>query len=123
MASNYKPGQSVTDAWKAYQRVNAAKPGAYQSSWQDELEKLYGQISQRKPFEYDLNADSLYQQYKDQYSLAANPADEWPEWIQPTGAHNAYAVGNKVTHDGKIWISTVDNNTWMPGEYGWEEAV
>ena len=57
MASNYKPGQSVTDAWKAYQRVNAAKPGA----------------------------------------------------------HNAYAVGDKVTHDGKTWISMVDNNVWEPG--------
>ena len=27
------------------------------------------------------------------FSLAANPAEEWPEWIQPTGALNAYAKG------------------------------
>ena len=57
------------------------------------------------------------------FSLAANPAEEWPEWIQPTGAHNAYAVGDKVTHGGKRWISTADANTWEPGEYGWEEAA
>lgn len=57
------------------------------------------------------------------FSLAANPAEEWPEWIQPTGAHNAYAMGAKVTHDGKRWISTADANTWVPGEYGWEEAA
>jgi len=56
------------------------------------------------------------------FSLAANPAEEWPEWIQPTGAHNAYAVGDKVTHDGKRWISTADANTWVPGAYGWEEV-
>lgn len=53
------------------------------------------------------------------FSLAANPADEWPEWIQPTGAHNAYAKGAKVTHNGKRWVSTVDANTWVPGVYGW----
>ena len=57
------------------------------------------------------------------FSLAANPAEEWPDWIQPTGAHNAYAVGDKVTHGGKRWISTSDGNIWVPGEYGWEEAA
>jgi len=104
MASNYKPGQSVTDAWKAYQRVNAAKPGAYQSSWQDELEKLYGQISQRKPFEYDLNADSLYQQYKDQYSLAGQQAmqDTMGQAAALTGGYgNSYAqTAGQQTYQG-----------------------
>ena len=62
------------------------------------------------------------------FSPAANPAEEWPEWIQPTGAHNAYAVGAKVTHSGKTWISMVDNNTWEPGAAGigdtiWREVV
>jgi hypothetical protein len=53
------------------------------------------------------------------FSLAANPADEWPEWIQPTGAHNAYAKGSKVTHNGQRWVSTADGNVWAPGVYGW----
>ena len=56
------------------------------------------------------------------FSLAANPADEWPEWIQPTGAHNAYAKGAKVAHNGKKWISTAKSNVWEPGVYGWEEV-
>ena len=56
------------------------------------------------------------------FSLAANPAEEWPEWIQPTGAHNAYAVGDKGTQDGKSWISTADGNVWVPGEYGWLQS-
>lgn len=42
--------------------------------------------------------------------------------IQADWAHNAYAVGDKVTHDGKKWTSTADANTWEPGEYGWEEV-
>jgi hypothetical protein len=56
------------------------------------------------------------------FSLAANPAEEWPEWIQPTGAHNAYAKGAKVTHGGKRWVSTAYGNVWSPGAYGWEES-
>ena len=47
--------------------------------------------------------------------------EEYPEWVQPQGAHDAYAKGAKVTHNGKKWISTADNNVWEPGVYGWEE--
>ena len=49
--------------------------------------------------------------------------EEWPEWIQPTGAHDAYAKGDKVTHNSKKWTSDVDANTWEPGVYGWTEVV
>lgn len=50
-----------------------------------------------------------------------DPAIEWPEWHQPQGAHDAYAVGDKVSHNGKHWISTADANIWEPGVYGWTE--
>ena len=36
-------------------------------------------------------------------------------WQQPSGAHDAYAKGDKVTHDGHTWTSTVDANVWEPG--------
>lgn len=48
--------------------------------------------------------------------------EEWPEWIQPQGAHDAYNAGDKVSHNGKHWISSVDANIWEPGVYGWNEA-
>lgn len=51
-----------------------------------------------------------------------DPAEEWPEWRQPEGAHDAYAKGAKVTHNEKHWISDVDNNVWEPGVYGWTES-
>lgn len=47
--------------------------------------------------------------------------EEWPEWVQPTGAQDAYMKGDKVSHNGKHWESTVDNNVWEPGVYGWKE--
>ena len=48
--------------------------------------------------------------------------DEFPEWVQPTGAHDAYSAGDKVSHNGKHWKSTVKGNVWEPGVYGWEEV-
>ena len=42
-----------------------------------------------------------------------------PMWVQPTGAHDAYALGSVVTHNGSTWTSTVDANTWEPSAYGW----
>lgn len=52
----------------------------------------------------------------------SDPSDEWPEWRQPTGAHDAYARGDKVSHNGKHWISDLDANVWEPGVDGWSEA-
>ena len=43
-----------------------------------------------------------------------------PEWEQPDST-NAYAKGDKVTHNGKTWVSDVENNVWEPGVYGWLE--
>ena len=54
---------------------------------------------------------------------AGNPADEWPEWSQPIGAHDAYAAGDKVSHNSNHWISDVDANVWEPGVYGWTEDL
>lgn len=47
--------------------------------------------------------------------------EEFPEWVQPTGAHDAYSKGNKVSHNGKHWVSTIDANVYEPSVYGWDE--
>ena len=41
-------------------------------------------------------------------------ADKVSEWVQPTGAHDAYAKGALVTHGGQTWRSLVDGNVWEP---------
>lgn len=40
-------------------------------------------------------------------------------WVQPQGAHDAYNIGDKVTHNGSTWESTINANVWAPGVYGW----
>lgn len=47
--------------------------------------------------------------------------EEYPQWVQPTGAADAYQSGDKVSHNGKHWISTINANVWEPSVYGWTE--
>lgn len=45
-----------------------------------------------------------------------------PEWEQPEST-NPYKKGDKVTHNGKKWISDYENNVWEPGVFGWTEVT
>lgn len=56
------------------------------------------------------------------YLRIADPTQEWPEWIQPIGDQGMYSKGDKVSYNGKHWTSDIDNNVWVPGEYGWTEV-
>lgn len=53
------------------------------------------------------------------------PADEWPEYKQPTGAHDAYRVGDKITYNGKHYTCIYDGCVWTPDVYpqGWQEEA
>jgi hypothetical protein len=68
MAYTYKPyeeSEAVKRAKEALEAHNATKPADYTSNWQSQIDATLSQIQNRKPFAYDLNADALYQQYKD----------------------------------------------------------
>jgi len=61
---------------------------------------------------------SLFTPYRD-------PAAGPQPWVQPTGAQDAYSIGERVTHDnpndgGNIWVyeSAIDANTVEPGRDG-----
>lgn len=46
-------------------------------------------------------------------------AEGYPDWVQPTGAHDSYALGDRVTHNGSDWESGYAANVWEPGVFGW----
>ena len=48
--------------------------------------------------------------------------EEYPDWVQPTGAHDAYNTGDIVKYNGQLYISKMDGNVWAPEAYpaGWE---
>lgn len=82
--------------------------------------------------------DALYRVVQDHVSQADWPPDrtpalytpvaapgEIPVWRRPTGAQDAYGLGDRVRYPdaaGPVWTSTVDANTWEPGVYGWEQT-
>lgn len=45
----------------------------------------------------------------------------YPDWIQPTGAHDAYQIGDIVNYNGTLYESLINGNTWSPEAYpaGW----
>ena len=51
--------------------------------------------------------------------------EEWPDIVQPTGAHDANNKGDKVTFEGKHYISLIDGNVYSPAAYpaGWQEQT
>ena len=48
-----------------------------------------------------------------------------PDFVQPTGAHDAYKKGDKVKFEGKIYESLIDANSYSPSAYpaGWKEIT
>lgn len=46
-----------------------------------------------------------------------------PDWVQPTGAGDAYQIGDRVRHANKVWVSNIANNVWEPGVFGWTEVA
>ncbi len=56
--------------------------------------------------------------------LSMMPENVIPEWVQPTGSHDAYNAGDRVIFEGKVYESLIDANTYSPTAYpqGWEET-
>lgn len=53
------------------------------------------------------------------------PVEEYPSYVQPTGAHDSYNVGEKITYNGKKYICILANCVWSPDTYpqGWQEII
>lgn len=48
--------------------------------------------------------------------------EDYPQWVQPTGAQDAYTLGAKVTFNGLHYQSLINANVWSPSAYpqGWK---
>jgi hypothetical protein len=46
-----------------------------------------------------------------------------PVWVQPTGAHDAYRLGDIVIYNDKTWRCISDYCVYAPGVFGWEEIT
>ncbi len=102
----YEKSDAVKQAEAMLQQQLGNKPGAYQSSWQSQMNDTLNKILNRENFSYNLNGDALYQQYKDQYMLQGQQAmmDTMGQAQAMTGGYgNSYAqqVGQQ-TYQGYL---------------------
>lgn len=56
-------------------------------------------------------------------NLTGTTPETYAAWVQPTGAHDAYNIGDKVTFEGHLWESLINANVWSPLVYaaGWRD--
>ena len=91
---DYVQSDTVAQAQALLQQQLAQKPGEYVSQYADQIQGIMDQFLNRDKFSYDLNADALYQQYKDQYALLGQQAmmDTMGQAAAMTGGYgNSYA--------------------------------
>lgn len=102
----YEQSESVKQAQAAYTESLRARPETYRSQYQPQLDVLLGKITARQPFQYDLNADPLYRQYKDQYIRQGRLAmmDTVAQASALTGGYaNSYAqTAGQQTYQGYL---------------------
>lgn len=95
----------------------------------EERESLYALARQHAhpQYNYDSEIEAIWAAIRElqqaQEGGGTEPGDEWPEFVQPTGAHDAYSVGDKITWNGKRYICVLANCVWSPSVYpkAWKE--
>lgn len=104
--TDYKVGDFVNYNLKAWEVVQAH---ASQSDWTPEtVPALFKEITPKTVVDPD-----------------GSEVEIVADFIQPSGAHDAYKVGEKVSFGGAVYISKIDANTYSPTDYqaGWEKQV
>lgn len=110
---------AITEAQKTeldeLARTNANAENSY-ATVKDQIENIYKEIDTLKS-----RVSSLE---KNEGTEEPTEPEEYPEYKQPTGAHDAYNAGDKITYNNKKYICKMDGCVWSPEEYpqGWEEV-
>lgn len=107
--SPYMVGDCCTEGgktWRSKIDNNVHSPSAYPQGWQDVATEEGGGGTVTPPPEPQPEPQP----------------EQPPEWKQPTGGHDAYKMGDRVTHNGKVYESTINGNVWAPDAYpqGWK---
>lgn len=85
-------------------------------------ERLNGLITR-----VDILENKVSQLEKTSTEEPSEPTEEekYPEYVQPSGAHDCYNIGDKITYNGKKYVCKMNGCVWNPDTYpaGWEEVV
>lgn len=127
--TNYTPDQA-NSYWKRVGEPNEegiyewSQPYGATDCYQTSDKVTYQGADWTSTIDNNVWAPGVYGWKKDPNSGSEEPVDEYPDFVPPTGAHDAYKIGDKVTFGGKHYESVIDNNTWSPADYpaGWKEV-
>lgn len=95
-------------------RQNAKAENSY-APLQEQINKIYEDMK-------DLEARIGLLEQEDGQEVEEPETEEYPQYIQPQGAHDAYNTGDKITYNGKKYICKINGCVWTPDAYpqGWE---
>ena len=111
----YNIGDIVSYNGKLYKSIinaNVWAPDVYPAGWEEYTESTSG-------------GDSGETGGGDSGSTDTPSTETIPDFVQPTGAHDAYKKGDKVKFEGKVYESLIDANAYSPSAYpaGWKEVT
>lgn len=116
--SPYDKGECCTEGDKIYRSTidnNVWAPSAYPQGW-EEVSIDDGPI---EPAPEEPGGDEVIEP---EPKPEPEEPETYPEFVQPTGAHDAYQIGDRVLYNGKVYESTIANNAYSPDAYpqGWK---
>lgn len=105
-----------------------AKPENSYAPLQKQIDDLYGQLKLINEDIAKLSERVLdIEKGEPQEPVEPEPPveDEYPEYVQPSGAHDAYNEGDKITFEGEKYVCKMNGCVWSPKDYpdGWEKVV
>lgn len=98
-------------------RQNAKAENSY-APLQEQIDKLYADMK-------ELEARIGLLEQEEGQEVEEPETEEYPQYVQPTGAHDAYNTGDKITYNGKKYICKINGCVWTPDAYpqGWKEVT
>lgn len=129
------PPDAFTSGWKRIGEPDASgvfpwsQPLGATDAYRKGDKVTYGGMTWTTTVDYNVWQPGVYGWVKDDTNTGSTGTtdtgstdDDWPEFVQPTGAQDAYKTGDKITYNGKHYTSLIDANVWNPDAYpqGWQ---
>ena len=98
-------------------RQNAKAENSY-APLQEQIDKLYANMK-------ELEARIGLLEQEEGQEVEEPETEEYPEYVAPSGAHDSYNTGDKITYNGKKYVCKIDGCVWSPDIYpaGWQEIT
>lgn len=123
--TNYKLEEMLDKIYVLYAKNKLSK---------EEMEELETYVREKanpqNNYDYEKQLEEIFKRLEilEEYHKPEEPTEpeeEYPEYVAPSGAHDAYNTGDKITYKGKKYVCKMDGCVWSPEVYpsAWQEVV